>query len=113
MSNPLPSGWQEVEDPSSGRSYYHKRSSNETTWERPSATPSHDTHHATPPSTPRSRLERRSSRATTLEGACQRERNRRTSRTQRPTLPAVPIGLPGDLAAEHRGAHLASALAPL
>jgi hypothetical protein len=56
-SDPLPRGWQEVDDPSSGRSYYHHASTDETTWERPSAAPSNGVRHATPPSTPGSRSE--------------------------------------------------------
>jgi hypothetical protein len=35
MAEPLPDGWREVEDPGSGKTYYHHRLTSQTQWTRP------------------------------------------------------------------------------
>ena len=37
--DPLPPGWEEMQDPSSGRVYYFNRETNETTWDQPTVEP--------------------------------------------------------------------------
>jgi hypothetical protein len=37
---PLPANWEAVADPSTHKTYYWNKSTNETTWERPAADPS-------------------------------------------------------------------------
>jgi len=36
QGGPLPAGWSEFQDPSSGKTYYHNSASGQTTWDRPS-----------------------------------------------------------------------------
>eukprot|EP00443_Scrippsiella_acuminata_P026206 CAMPEP_0115311838 /NCGR_PEP_ID=MMETSP0270-20121206/75564_1 /TAXON_ID=71861 /ORGANISM="Scrippsiella trochoidea, Strain CCMP3099" /LENGTH=66 /DNA_ID=CAMNT_0002730727 /DNA_START=6 /DNA_END=203 /DNA_ORIENTATION=+ len=37
QATPLPAGWAEYPDPSSGKMYYHNPATGETTWDRPGA----------------------------------------------------------------------------